>query len=445
MEAEHPVISPAAPEPDALARQQRILLRLVALTALGCVAFGFAVDPPGEVLRGIGRILTPTDVLITDFVDVGGLGGAFAQAGLLTLLACGAYRITGASVNGSAVGCLYMLLGFALFGKTLLNVWPILAGVALYCRFREEPLRDQLTTAIFATALAPVFTEIAFNSALPRAASVPLGLLIGVLIGFVIPVVARQLFRAHNGFSLYNMGFAAGVLGVVVIAVLQSYGLTPQPPMAWTSGHDLPLLVLVALMLAGVIAAALVLDRRPWQGLLALHRDPGQAPADFLAAHGAGPTLLNMAVVGAIGTLLVLLTGADLNGPVVGGIVSIIGFGACGKHAANIVPVMAGVLLGALAKPFGLTDPGVVWAALFGTCLAPVAGRFGPHWGLLAGFLHVSVGQVTGAFTAGLNLYGNGFAAGLVAAVLTPVALLLSRRGRRVRDRPQEPVEVPAA
>ena len=100
-----------------------------------------------------------------------------------------------------------------------------------------------------------------------------------------------------------------------------------------------------------------------------------------------------------------------------------------------------------VGKPPGLYDQyrGVVWAMLFGTCLAPISGRFGPHWGLLAGFLHVSVGQVTGAFTVGLNLYGNGFAAGLVAAVVSPVALMLHRCRRRDRDGPQELVEIPAA
>lgn len=433
------------PSFDESSRQQRALLRLVELTALGCIVFAVVMDSPGEVLRGIVRILMPTDILITDFIDLGGLGGAFAQAGLLTLLVCAAYRVTGAPVNGAAVGCLYMLLGFALFGKTLVNVWPIIAGVALFCALRKEPFRDHLTTAVFATALAPVFTEIAFNSALPRAVSVPLGAVTALLIGFVVPVVARQLFRAHNGFSLYNMGFSAGILGVVVIAVFQSYGLTPQPPMVWTSGHDTPLLILLVLMIGSLVGTALLVERRPWSGLRNLLRETGQDPADFLTGHGAGPTLLNMAAVGAIGTVAVLAVGADLNGPVVGGIVSIIGFGACGKHMVNIVPVMLGVLLGVLAKPFGLTDPGVVWAMLFGTCLAPISGRFGPHWGLLAGFLHVSVGQVTGAFTAGLNLYGNGFAAGLVAAVVSPVALMLHRCRRRDRDGPQELVEIPAA
>ena len=70
------------PSFDESSRQQRALLRLVELTALGCIVFAVVMDSPGEVLRGIVRILMPTDILITDFIDLGGLGGAFAQAGL---------------------------------------------------------------------------------------------------------------------------------------------------------------------------------------------------------------------------------------------------------------------------------------------------------------------------------------------------------------------------
>lgn len=430
--------------PAAHSRDEKVLLSLVAATALGCVVFGFIVDSPGDVIRGIGHILSPDNILITDFVDLGGLGGAFVQAGLLTLVACAIYRLCGARIDGAAVGCLYMLLGFALFGKTLFNVWPILIGVGLYARFRKEPLREHVTTGIFATALAPIFTQVAFNSALLRAVSIPLGFLLCVLIGFVIPPIARQLFQAHNGFTLYNMGFVAGILGTVIVAVLRSYGLQPQPEMVWAEGHTKPLLILVALILVSLVVTALVVDRNPWRRYLSLYRQTGQAPTDFLQDAGLSATLLNMATVGLIATGYVLIIGADLNGPVVGGVVSIIGFGACGKHAANIVPVMVGVVLGVLLKPFELTDPGVVWAALFGTCLAPIAGRFGPHWGLLAGFLHVSVGQVTGSLTAGLNLYGNGFAAGLVASVVSAVALALARR-RRPTDVLQQPEQVPAA
>ncbi|MFC8381905.1 hypothetical protein [Nocardia sp. NPDC057272] len=34
---------------------------------------------------------------------------------------------------------------------------------------------------------------------------------------------------------------------------------------------------------------------------------------------------------------------------------------------------VAGVALAGLLEPFELTDPGLMWAALYGTCLAPVA------------------------------------------------------------------------
>ncbi|MBQ2383346.1 MAG: DUF1576 domain-containing protein, partial [Oscillospiraceae bacterium] len=63
---------------------------------------------------------------------------------------------------------------------------------------------------------------------------------------------------------------------------------------------------------------------------------------------GAGPILLNMGVNGLIATGYILLIGGDLNGPTVGAIFTILGFSAYGKHAFNIVPVMAGVLLGSV-------------------------------------------------------------------------------------------------
>ena len=44
---------------------------------------------------------------------------------------------------------------------------------------------------------------------------------------------------------------------------------------------------------------------------------------------------------------------------------------------------------------------------------------------MVAGFLHSSATLAVGFNHAGLNLYNNGFAAGLVAAVVVPVAVAL--------------------
>jgi hypothetical protein len=189
-----------------------------------------------------------------------------------------------------------------------------------------------------------------------------------------------------------------------------------------------------------MVAVGWYLDRSLASRLKAIVASSGQAPTDFIALAGFGPTLANMGLAGAVGTAYVLLVGGDLNGPVIGAILTIVGFAAFGKHPRNIVPIMAGVFLGSLTKPFGAADPSIVLAALFGTTLAPIAGRFGWHWGIVAGLIHSSAALSVGSLHAGLNLYNNGFAAGIVAAVLAPVIIAI----RAGRDRDHAAAPAPA-
>jgi hypothetical protein len=174
-------------------------------------------------------------------------------------------------------------------------------------------------------------------------------------------------------------------------------------------------------------AGGFILDRNALKKLAHMLRQSGQAPTDFIASVGLGPTLVNMSLTGAIATAYVLLVGSDLNGPTIGAIMTIVGFSAYGKHPGNILPIMLGVFIASLAKPWQADDPSAVLAALFGTTLAPLAGRFGWHWGIAAGFLHSSVVQSVVHLHGGLVLYNNGFAAGLVAIILVPVILALQR------------------
>ena len=157
----------------------------------------------------------------------------------------------------------------------------------------------------------------------------------------------------------------------------------------------------------------------------------GQSPTDFIALAGFGPTLANMGVSGAIGMAYILIVGGELNGPVIGAIFTIVGFAAFGKHPRNIVPIMAGVFLGSLAKPWNADDPSILLAALFGTTLAPIAGRFGWHWGVVAGFVHSSAALSVGSGARGTQ----------------PVQQRLRRRHRRQRARAghhRDPVPNPA-
>ena len=424
MTADGAARSPVVPVAD------NVVLRVVSLYAAAFVVFGFAVDGPERVLHGLAQIVTTRDALLTDYFGVGGIGAGCVNAGLLTLCACLVYRAAQAKISGASVACLFLVLGFGLFGKNLLNVWSIVAGVFLYARFKGEPFSAHLNTAFFGVALAPVFSEVLFSTTLALEYRVPLAIVTSLVIGFVLAPAAAQLFKAHMGYSLYNMGFTAGIVGTLVVAMYKSYGFVPDPVMIWTTGNNRLLGGFIALVFGSMIALGFYFDRAMPSRLKQIMAEAGQAPTDFIALAGFGATLANMGLAGAVGLIYVLAVGADLNGPVIGAILTIVGFAAFGKHPRNIVPIMAGVFLGTLFRPLTAADPSIVLAALFGTTLAPIAGRFGWHWGVVAGLVHSSAALSVGSLHAGLNLYNNGFAAGLVASVLAPVIIAIrTKRG----------------
>ncbi|MCZ7566608.1 MAG: DUF1576 domain-containing protein [Burkholderiales bacterium] len=216
----------------------RLILGVVALYAAAFVGFGFLVDTPSAVARGLVAILTSRDTLLTDYFGIGGIGAGCVNAGLLTLCACLVYYKARAKMAGAAVACLFLVLGFGLFGKNLLNVWSIVLGVWLYARFRREPFATHVNVAFFGAALAPIFSEILFSTSLSLAVSLPLAVVTGLVMGFILAPAAAQLFKAHAGFSLYNMGFTAGLVGVLVVALYKSYGFVPDPVFIWTTGNN---------------------------------------------------------------------------------------------------------------------------------------------------------------------------------------------------------------
>lgn len=227
--------------------------------------------------------------------------------------------------------------------------------------------------------------------------------------------------------NLYNVGFACGLVAFLLVPLISSMGATPTTQYHWAKGYDLPFGAALGVLSVVLILGGLFASGKPvwavWAGYRRLLTTSGRAPSDYLRMFGAGPVLVNMGVNGLIGMAFVLGGGGELNGPTVGGILTIMGFSAFGKHVFNIVPVMAGVFLGSLVMHWELSNPSVQLACLFCTTLAPISGYFGWPYGVLAGFIHSSVVLYTGSPVAGMNLYNNGFSGGLVATVLYPVII----------------------
>ena len=401
--------------------------RILFLTFLSLALAGLFFDEPGAIFAGLSRIVTDPDYLITDYMGVGGVGAAFLNSGLVSMMCIGLLWYLGVPLTGITFAAIWTVAGFSFFGKNILNVWFIIAGVWLFARYRREPFSRFIYSALFGTALAPLVTQILFGFDAPFFLKIPLATLAGLLTGFVLPPLGAAMMRFHQGFNLYNIGFVSGFIGSIVLSLFRSYGFVPETRLVWSTGHNGVLAPLFLALFCAMFVLGFQMNGRKMAGLAALMRRPGRIVTDFFLLFGIGPTLMNMALGGICAILYLLAIGGDINGPTLGGVFTVVGFSAFGKHPRNMAPIVAGVVLGGITKVWGLTDPRIQLAALFGTTLAPVAGEFGTLWGIAAGFVHSSLVLNIGSLHSGFNLYNNGFSGGTVAAVLVPVIEALRR------------------
>jgi flagellar biosynthesis protein FlhB len=99
----------------------------------------------------------------------------------------------------------------------------------------------------------------------------------------------------------------------------------------------------------------------------------------------------------------------------------VFGFAAFGAHLRNYLPVLLGVYLSTFFSQYAPNDAGMLIAAFFVVGIAPIAGQFGPIWGIISGMLHSCIVMCTSTMYGGLNLYNNGFSCGWVAIVMIPI------------------------
>lgn len=389
-------------------------------TAAVLLAFAVAAQPDRSLLAGFWRIQISEAGLITDPMATGGVGAALLNASLVLLLSTGLVRLLKVPFTGVSVACLYMMAGFALLGKNLVNITPIILGGWLFSRYRREPFSKYIYLILFGTCLSPMVSFL-LTHARPGLRWIAM-LACGVVIGFLLPAIAGFTVRVHQGYNLYNVGFAAGILGLGMASILKGFGVEFTNEQSWSREGHVLLCVMMVLLLLGLLAAGVVLGCRSWRDYRLILRHSGRAVADYILLDGPARTFVNMALVGAIGLAYLLAVGVELNGPLVCCLLSMVGFGAFGKHPANVIPLMAGAVLAAvLMVEVPLTSPGVLLATLLCTGLAPIAGQFGWYWGVAAGFVHMTIVQNTGFLHGGMNLYNNGFAAGLVCMLMIPV------------------------
>ena len=392
---------------------------LLSVSALLTV-FAVALQPDLSLFTGFWKIQVGHAGLITDPICTGGVGAALLNAAAMLLGSTMLVRMQKMPFNGLSVACLYMMAGFALLGKDVINSAPIVLGGFLYACYKSEPFSKYIYITLFSTCLSPMVSYFMLHTDVEiHYVAMMLG---GAVIGFVMPAVSAYTVRIHQGYNLYNVGFSAGFVGLALVSILRGYGMEFQTKTTWSTEYNLPLSILMLCIIAGLFALGILLGCRSWKKYRRLLTHTGRAVSDFFVLEGMGATFVNMALVGLIGLVYLLMIKVPLNGPLVCCLFAMLGFGCFGKHPRNVIPVMTGAVIAAsFMGNLELTSPGVLLATLLCTGLAPVAGQFGGLWGMAAGFLHMSIVQNTSYLYGGLNLYNNGFSAGLTCIIMIPL------------------------
>ncbi len=396
-------------------RSSEFMITLAYLLIL--IVSGFFYGFTDGLMTDMIRIISQPGVLITDFFVVGSIGAALVNAGLVGIAGLLLSLYAKVPIKGYIIAAVFTMAGFSFMGKTIVNIWPIFLGVWVYAIVQRETFKLYILSALFGTALAPIASSVAFGLRLGPW----VGLLFGVIGGFLVPPLAGHFLATHQGLNLYNIGFTAGFIGTLLAGFFRGFGGTKELAFIWGVGFNEILVLPLILYLLSMIVIGIIYCRGDWTGLREIHKMTGALVSDFVSEGGLGATLINMGLVGLMGASYVILVGGDLNGPTLSGIFTIVGFGAFGKHTRNILPIMVGAALSLQVFHWEAAAAGPILGVLFGTTLAPIAGSFGVAAGLVAGFLHISMVMNVGYLHGGMNLYNNGFAGGIVATLMVGV------------------------
>jgi len=411
-----------------------------------CIIQGFFYATPQEIVDGLWQIISTPDMLVSDYIAIGGIGPTLVNVGLSGLVTIAALVFAKHEPYGLTLAVMGLISGFSFFGKNFINIIPIILGGYIYSRIVRKSFKTCILPTVCATCLAPAVSVLSHVYIIPTGLGLVLGALIGLFIGFIITPLASNIFKIHQGCNLYNVGFTSGFVGICMFALLQHLGFEYDPIYNRSIGYNVPLIIFLSVMSLYLIACGLLAKGGlvTFKSVFGMDADDN----DFFKAHGER-VYISMGALGLLCMGVVLIMQGDFSGTVVGGAASVVGFGAFGKSFRRSLPIMAGTLAASfIHTAFTGTpanSPGLLTVVLFSTCLSPLTKRFGIYWGFLAGFLHLVLATNVGVFHGGLNLYNNGFAGGLAAMILLPVmeffewkkAALAEKRSKRKNQTPR--------
>lgn len=387
---------------------------------------GFIFNPFEQVFVGYWKIVTSSSILITDYVYIAGLGATFFNVATILIINLLMIKLLNINISGPVYAGIIMICGFSFFGKNIFNTIPIYFGIYLFSLYKKIPYKNFIITILFSTGISPLVSYAIFGFGLPLYYSIPLGILCGIIAGFIIPAFASHTIVFHEGYNLYNTGFALGLISACFYAVFKLFNLEVTTVSLYDYSSSIVFHIILPTISLISIGLAFLKDHKVYIKYWALMKTSGRLISDYAYEFKKETVLFNFGILGLVMSLICLIFQIEINGIIFGSILSILGFAGYGLHLRNVLPVWIGsgltiIISMVINGNYVLTIDQII-TFIFASGLAPIAGRYGIIYGILAGGLHIILTPLMISFQGGFDLYNNGFSAGFVAALINVLA-----------------------
>ena len=418
--------------------ESEFLKLFFALFSAAFVLGAVCMPDRAQCFTGLWQILSQPSKLTTNYLAIGGFSATFLNMGLVGFIALGLYLIFQGKPNNVSTLAFILTLGFGSWGINILNIWPTIFGVMIYCLVKKEAFGAQVNAMLFSTGIAPIITDMLIRY--PNEAVVGFNLLglvlalgVGFVIGFFLPAGLAYSPNLHKGFDLYSAAVPIGMTAFFLNAVLYKTMGIALPAGADSAqlqvASRLTVNLFCLILFGACIVAAFFLGCGPkdyWKVL----RNPDRV-ASFSATYGNATFLMN---VGAFGLFILAyynLIGATFNGVTFGIIFCMLCTCNSGSHPGNVWPIMVGYVIAAtvcgwisplLGGTFSLAIN--AQAICVGLCyangLSPICDKYGWKFGIVAAMMHYLLVTSVPNMHGGFCLYNGGFTAALICVLLVP-------------------------
>ena len=323
----------------------------------------------------------------------------------------------------------------------MLNIWPSIFGVWLYCLVKKEKFGPNVNAMLFSTGIAPLITDLMLRYPNPETVGfnlpgLSLSLLVGAIIGFFLPAGLAHSPKVHKGCDLYSAALPIGMTAFFLNATLfKTLGVTlpkalsDMDPASMQVASPVIVNTFCGVVFGLCVVFAFLLGCKPkdyWR----LLTDPALV-TNFSSTYGNATFLMNLGCFGLFILGCYNLIGANFNGITFGIIFCMVCTCNSGSHPGNVWPIMLGYVVASLV--FGwlstlvggnFTLPVNAQAICVGLCyangLSPIADKYGWKYGFIAAVMHYLLVTSVPALHGGFCLYNGGFTAALICLILVP-------------------------